>query len=543
MTKPEPASDVEQSANNVNEPSVPIDNVQGRVVQYNEHNQTYLQTFRKDPKLLFWIAVMLWTVIVRGFENGSSGNVIGVAVFKKSFGEQLPTGEWFIATKWQSALNGGANAAQILGTWLASWSADRYGTKPIMIMTALVNISSIAVEFSAISIEMFFAGKMINFVAIGAFLTLCTTYVSEVSPLAIRASVIGFCNLAQCLGPFMVAIMVYFTQGWTTEWSWKSVIAAQWGFAGTAFIGHIFMPESPVFLIRKGRFEEARKALRRLYTNPEDADGHLEQIKLTLEDAETKESNGSYIECFRGTNLRRTLIAIMVFLSEPMSGLGFVQSYGALMYQFLGITDEKSFAISIGAQILSMSGASLAFVLADIWGRRPMYIFGCTSLSILLICMGISGSISGVPATTASVGFLTMYNFFFNIGVGSTVYTIAGEVPTSVLRGKTVAITLSTAAAANTFWSFVSPFMFNPDYGNLKAKIGFVFGAFMILFTIMAWFWVPETRMRTYEELDELFQNRVPARQFRHYETVAEQRANEAYGVTKEDKAVHVEEL
>ncbi|KFY85674.1 hypothetical protein V500_08203 [Pseudogymnoascus sp. VKM F-4518 (FW-2643)] len=521
--------------------SRPIDHVQGRVVQHQERNQTYMQTFRKDPWLLFWIGVMLWTVIVRGFENGSSGNVIAIAVFKKTFGEQLVTGEWFIATKWQSALSGGSNAAQIVGTWLASWAADKYGTKPVMIATALLNISSIAVEFSAISIEMFFAGKMLNFVAIGALLTLCTTYISEIAPLAIRSSAIGFCNLAQCLGPFMVAIMVYFTQGWTTEWSWKCVIAAQWGFAGVAFIGHIFMPESPVFLIRKGRFEDARKVLRRLYANPQDADGHFEQIKLTLEEAETKENGGSYIECFRGTNLRRTLIAIMVFLSEPMSGLGFVQSYGALMYQFLGITDQKSFAISIGAQILSMAGATFAFVLADLWGRRPMYIFGCTSLSILLICMGISGSISGVPATTASVGFLTMYNFFFNIGVGSTVYAIAGEVPTSVLRGKTVAITLSTAAAANTFWSFVSPYMFNPDYANLKAKIGFVFGAFMIFFTIMAWFWVPETRMRTYEELDELFMNRVPGRQFRHYETVAEQRAGEAYNIEKKNNVVHDE--
>jgi hypothetical protein len=81
-------------------------------------------------------------------------------------------------------------------------------------------------------------------------------------------------------------------------------------------------------------------------------------------------------------------------------------------------------------------------------------------------------------------------------------------------------------------WSFVAPYMFNPGYGNLKAKIGFVYGAFMLMFAVLACFFVPEARCRTYEELDELFMNRVPTRQFCHYTTVAERRAAEAYTAT-----------
>ncbi|KAK9335602.1 general substrate transporter [Lipomyces starkeyi] len=379
---------------------------------------------------------------------------------------------------------------------------------------------------------MFCGGKIMNFVSIGAFVSLCTSYVAEISPLAIRSSVIGFCNLSQCIGPFISAIMSYFTSRWETDWSWQSLICAQWGFAAVAFVGQIFMPESPIYLVRKGKMTAARKVLGHLYSDPLDADGHLERIKLTLEEAETQNSS-SYIDCFRGTNLRRTLIAIMVFLSEPMSGLGFVSSYGALMYQYLGIGDQKSFAIQIGAQILSLSGATIAFLVSDFYGRRPMYLGGCIALCLLLICMGISGSVNTTAGITASVGFYTMYNFFYNVGVGSTVYTIAGEVPTSVLRAKTLAVALSSSAAATTMWSFVSPFIFNPGYGNLKAKIGFVFGAFMLVFAVMANFFVPETRMRTYEELDELFMNHVPTRQFRSYVTVAEQRAAEAYNAKK----------
>jgi MFS transporter, SP family, general alpha glucoside:H+ symporter len=116
-----------------------------------------------------------------------------------------------------------------------------------------------------------------------------------------------------------------------------------------------------------------------------------------------------------------------------------------------------------------------------------------------------------------------------NVGVGSIVYALAGEIPTSVLRQKTLAIAISASAVSNTFWSFVSPYIYNPGYGGLKAKIGFVFMACMIFFVVTAYLYVPETRRRTYEELDELFMDHVPARKFKQHVTVAEQRAEEAY--------------
>ncbi|KAL9949769.1 hypothetical protein D7B24_001483 [Verticillium nonalfalfae] len=505
------------------------DQVHGRAIQQQEHNRTWGQTLRKDPRLLFWIGVMLWTLIVRGFESGASGALISIPVFRRRFGV-LIEGTYFISTKWQSIISGAPNGAAIVGAWGASFLADRYGSKPIILLAAVINIVSVGIEFGATSLAMFFVGKMFNFLAIGALLNLCTAYIADVAPLAIRASAIGFCNLSQCIGPFIAAIMSNYTAKWDTDWSWKSLVAAQWGFAAVALVGQIFMPESPVYLVRMGKMTAAQKSLERMYSDPQDAKGHLHRISLTLEEAELS-NTGSYIDCFRGTNLRRTLICIMVFLSEPMAGLGFVGSYGALMYQYLGISDQKSFEIRIGAEVLSMSGATIAFLMADWWGRRPMYLLGCISICILMLCMAISGSFDTTAAVTASVGFYTMFNFWYNVGVGSTVYALAGELPTSVLRAKTLAISISTSNGVNTFWAFISPFMFNPDYGNLKAKIGFVFGAFMFIFAILAYLFVPETRRRTYEELDELFMKKVPTRQFRKYVTVAEQRAAEAYAV------------
>ena len=126
-----------------------------------------------------------------------------------------------------------------------------------------------------------------------------------------------------------------------------------------------------------------------------------------------------------------------------------------------------------------------------------------------------------------------MFNFCSKIRVCSIVYTISGEMLTSILRQKTLAIAISISAAANTFCWFVSPYIFNPDYGNLNAKIGLVFGAHIIIFFVFDFLYVPKTRLPTYEELDELFTNHVPARNFTGHVTVAEQRATEAFEVAK----------
>jgi MFS family permease len=310
-----------------NDAGDPLDVSQGRAVAGRAHTLSYWQTLEKDPKLLFWIFVMIWTLITRGFENQSSGSVISIPDFKERFGIQDSDGDYFVETTWQSALNGGANGAAIVGAFLASYTADLFGVRPIILVFAALNLISVGIEFATTSTGMFLAGKLLNFVAIGAFLNLCTSYVAEVSPLNIRASCIGFCNLAQCIGPFISAIMSNFTSTWQNAWSWKALICAQWGFCGVSFVALWFLPESPTFLVRTNKIDLARKSLKRMYSDSSDAEGHLELIRATIAESEAQKE-ASYIECFRGTNLRRTMIAILVFQSESFSGLGFIGNYG-----------------------------------------------------------------------------------------------------------------------------------------------------------------------------------------------------------------------
>jgi MFS transporter, SP family, general alpha glucoside:H+ symporter len=519
--------------------------IDARATQQDEHITTKFEACKRNPKIVGWIALMVWTLVIVGFDNSASGQVLSIPQFRKNFG-YLYEGEYLLDAKWQSAISGGPTAMNVIGIVCSSWLADRIGKKPVIAAALVLSTTAIGVEFGCKSLQMFFAGKMMNGIALGTFNGLCVAYVAEVSPLSIRAVATGCCNLAQTIGPFIGSIMGNFVGTWTTEWSYKSLFVAQWGFAIFALVAQPFMPESPWFYLKHGHEDKARKSLQRLYSNDEDAENHLKVLKITLEEANTLNSaGGSYIDCFKGTNRRRTLIAVLVFATHPFSGVSFISSYGAFIYQLIGIKTAESFHISVGAQVLSMSGTLVSFLIVDRFGRRPLLIGGVTSMSLILLLSASTGTATQNPhARLACVAFLTMFNFFYNGGIGAIAYTIASEIPTAVLRTKTFALAIAFYQSMNTMWTFVLPYIINPGEADLGARVGFIFFGFTLICLTLVIIFVPEISNRTYEEMDELFANKVPAWKFKSYVTAAQERAKMAYNVREKTEAIeHVEQV
>jgi SP family general alpha glucoside:H+ symporter-like MFS transporter len=116
----------------------------------------------------------------------------------------------------------------------------------------------------------------------------------------------------------------------------------------------------------------------------------------------------------------------------------------------------------------------------------------------------------------------------YSVTIGATAYTILTETSTSRLRIKTIAIGTALQNAIFTMWSFVFPYIFNVDKANLGGKSCFIFAGLSVLCLSYLWFCQPETAGRTYEELDEMFMQGVPARKFRKYVTEAEVKGREA---------------
>ncbi|CDK24448.1 unnamed protein product [Kuraishia capsulata CBS 1993] len=512
-----------------------------RAQQKIEHGLSRWEAIKLYPRASAWMLFMVWAMILVGYENQAGSIVISIPQFRQDFGHKYKT-EYVLDTQWQSAISGGPLGAIAISSFASSWIGDRFGRKWIIVIALIVSIPSIAIEYVATSIEVFFAGKFINALCLGVFSTLCVTYVSEVSPLALRGLSAALCSLSLCIGPFICFLINNTTATYTSRMAYRGVFIPQWIFSISCLVVAPFLPESPYYYIAKNKDNKAVESLKRLYT-PAQAQQQFAIMKITYEESRLISASTTYADCFKKSDLKRTLIIVFAFFMQPMSGVSFIASYSTYYYQLAGFSTQRSYQLSCGAQALSICGVIGSWFIIDRFGRRPLMLYGMLSLTILnLIVAGAGTDTSNMTAMTVASAFIAMYNFFYNGSIGPLTYVLASEVSSVGLRAKTMALGTITNYAFQCLWSFVLPYMFNPDQGNMGSKINFIFTGISFLSLFAFYFYLPETAGRSFEEIDELFANKVPARKWKSYVTERQSESEKCFDQLKQDVA-YVEEV
>lgn len=139
----------------------------------------------------------------------------------------------------------------------------------------------------------------------------------------------GLANFSFGLGSLVCYLVASSTATRTDRWAYRGVFVAQWGFGAISLLIAPLMPESPWWLCTRGRETDALKALQRLGYSQSSAEDHLAMIKVTKDAAVagSSESSSSWLDCFRGTNLRRTTIAVAPVLVQGFVGFIFVAGF------------------------------------------------------------------------------------------------------------------------------------------------------------------------------------------------------------------------
>ncbi|EON60796.1 hypothetical protein W97_00005 [Coniosporium apollinis CBS 100218] len=507
------ASNAERRASIVHDPDA------GHLMNQEDHEKSKWQAIKSQPWAFAWCLFGVWLSLLVSFENQAAGIVIGIPQFRKDFGS-FYEGNYVLPAKWQSAFSGAPVAATAIGALTAGQIADSIGRKKTVMAFLVVSWIGVTMEFISTTNELFFGGKFVNGFAVGTLAALGTTYVGEIAPLALRGLLTAVIALAYTVGPLCAALILNDTGTMENRWAYRAVFVSQYGFAAVASIAVFFMPESPWWLANKGKDEQALRSLRGLGYNKGDEDvKRLALIKLTLEQIKSETENATYLECFRRSNLRRTIISIAPLEIQALGGVIWVAGYSTYYIQLAGYSTAMSFKLFIALQVVSMFGNVCSWFLVDKVGRRNLTLWGVTILTVLLMVAGGLASAGSPGAIKAAIGLITVYGFFYNITIGATAYNLLVEVSTSRLRIKTIAIGLALQNLTYMMWSFVLPYLFNPDKANLGAKVTFIFGGISVLCIIYLWFYQVETANRSYAELDEMFAKRIPARKFKTYIT------------------------
>lgn len=200
----------------------------------------------------------------------------------------------------------------------------------------------------------------------------------------------------------------------------------------------------------------------------------------------------------------------------------FVSLYSTYYAQLAGYSTSTSFRLFITQQVLSIAGNIMSWFLIDRLGRRTLTVYGTLGLSLVLWTLG-GLAVGGTHAELKStVAMILLYTWLYSATLGATAYTYLTEVATSRLRARTVSLGIAVQSCFGVMWSFVLPYLFNPDKANLGGKVGFIFAGLAMPCAVLLWLYQPETKGRSYAALDELFVMKVDARRFAAYKTRSE---------------------
>lgn len=383
-----------------------------------------------------------------------------------------------------------------------------------------LTIAGTLAELFSTNWKLWIVAKLLMGAAMGSMQGNTQTYVSEVTPVAIRGFTLSLFQFWIILGSLVASCVLQGTSSIEGPWSWKAAVATQFVPAVLCIALFVpFVPESPYYLVSKGRLDAARAAVAKLRPVRDgfDPDSEVQAIKATLDHERRERTEGSqpsYLECFQRTDLRRTLIACLPVVSQLFMGYPLCGNYLAYFLVNSGI--DNPFLITVISMVCALVSAGVAFFLIERVGRRPQILIGSYGMVACLLVVGILGFFGRGTMWNSRVlaAFCIIWALFYYASVGAVGWTIVGEISSPRLRAKTTSLAAISSSVFNMAWSIAIPYLVNAEEANLGAKSGLIFFGFSVLFTIASFLCIPETKGKTFDELDGLFAARTPARKF-----------------------------
>jgi SP family general alpha glucoside:H+ symporter-like MFS transporter len=279
------------------------------------------------------------------------------------------------------------------------------------------------------------------------------------------------------------------------EWSYRIPYALQWMWPVPLLIGILLAPESPWWLVRKGRIEEAKKALLRLTSLDRetdfDADETIAMMVHTTALEEKITAGASYLDCFKGTDLRRTEIVCAAWAIQNLSGNAF-SGYSTYFLQQAGLDPSTSYDFALGQYGINMAGVIGAWFLMSLGlGRRTLYLGGLCGLCAMLMIMGFLGLVPDEhrkKGALATGSIMMVWALFYQLTVGTVCYSLVAELSTRRLQIKTVVLGRNLYNIVGIVCSVLSPYMLNPGAWNWQNYTGFFWGGICFLCIIYTYF-------------------------------------------------------
>jgi len=379
----------------------------------------------------------------------------------------------------------------MFGAGLAGPISDRVGRRRFMLISAvLFLVSAVGCALPRTIIE-FMAFRFVGGLGIGSAAVLSPLYIAEIAPARVRGALVSVNQLAIVTG-ILLAYFVNWIFAGTGPANWR------WMFAMGAVPSVLFfllllgVPESPRWLVKNGREDEARTVLTRADSAEAAATG-IRDIKDTLALEE-----GSFRELFRPAFRRPLLIAIVLAVFQQITGINAILYYAPRIFEGAGFERMSAIGQSTIVGLVNMLFTVVAIVLADKVGRRPLLLVATAGMGGSLVLLGAAFKYQFLPPSALLLVIL-LYIAFFASAMGPLVWVVMAEIFPIKVRGAAMGLATLILWAADFAVTLTFPVIsdrFHP------ATAFWLYAAMCALDLVFMIFYLPETKGKSLEEIE-----------------------------------------
>ncbi|MCB0861337.1 MAG: sugar porter family MFS transporter [Solirubrobacterales bacterium] len=391
----------------------------------------------------------------------------------------------------------------VLGAWIASYRSDKLGRRRLILSSGIIFIIGALISALSPGSILLVISRVVIGVAIGVASAVAPVYISEIAPPDIRGRLVTFFQLAVTVG-ILVAYLVGLAFANTDEgWRWMLGLGAVPALA--LVIGIVRLPASPRWLLMKGREEDARSALQRVRTEgPEAIELEIKEIEASMQVSE-----GSWRDLLAPAVKAALMVGIGLAILQQITGINTVIYYAPTIIQETGIdSDFSSILASLGVGIINVLMTVVALRLLDSRGRRELLFVGVTGISVSLFLLGLAFLVGADKtwATVMAIGSLMLFVSSFAISLGPIFWLLNAEIYPLSVRSKAA----SAGTMTNWFFNFLVSLTFLPLIDLLSQTGAFWFyGAIGLVTLWFCWKFVPETKGRSLEQINDIFERRA----------------------------------
>lgn len=408
-----------------------------------------------------------------------------------------------------------------------AYPMEKFGRRKTYAVTIACCIGLVFMQFFAPNLSVLCAGEVIAGMLWGGCVLMAPTYTSEITHNSLRGILEVVNNLGFLTGQFVANGVMDAVSSRTDQYAYKIPFAVQWIWPAIVLSLIQFAPESPYWLVRHGQLDQARLTLKKLSTKHE-SDESIEQrltfIRQTDSLEQEMEHASSYLDIFRGSNNRRTEICTMVYCIQIFSGIPLCMNYSTYFFEQAGLASSQAFSLSLGSTAIGFFFTCLSAIALNWVGRRTIFNSGLYIVTILLLLIGFLDIAPSYETNSsirwAQASLVLIWSAVWQASLGPIMYVFIGEVSSTKLRSKTIAFATAMQSVSALVFTIVMPYILNPTALNIRGKAGFIFGGMSLICSVWCYFRLPETKGRTFDEIDLMFHKGVPARKFADFQVL-----------------------